>query len=365
MSIDATNQNRKAEDIEVSRKPPIHHTCSYCDETLMSRNKLFKHLERCVVKRKSECGILRDVEDVISNTTSSDVYIYAVGGRHRGRTLGFTERYSFRKNKWETCVPMLANRGSHGCAAIGECIYAIGGGGFRSNLSTCEKYNTITSKWEEIKAMKTCCHALTVLGAGNSIFAVGGWIEGSVCSTNCERFDTSSGEWATLASMKVARRMAGACVNKNGNIYVFGGLCSNGDHLSTEVQCNGWYTNSAECFDTSRGEWHDICKLPFKGQASAASVGSDVFVFVHGAFVYRYSPETDKYVNLSRLPETEWYSFDVTTFGRRILLCGGTIEGKWSTVLYSFDTISGTFEKLLNMTMPRRRMVITAIEINN
>ena len=102
--------------------------CTYCEQEFDSRNKLFKHLHQCAVKRRAEASSLREVEDVVSDDDESkDVYLYVVGGRYRGKTLGCTERFSFRNMKWERVEPMLANRGSHGCAAFGGFVYSIGG----------------------------------------------------------------------------------------------------------------------------------------------------------------------------------------------------------------------------------------------
>jgi hypothetical protein len=149
----------------------------------------------------------------------------------------------------------------------------------------------------------------------------------------------------------------------DGCIYVFGGLCSDGDHLSTSVSTNGWYTSSAERFDPEEKTWVALKPLPSKGQACAASVGNDVFVFVHGSACFRYSPATDTYVRLCDLPEKNWFSFDVTVFGRRVLLCGGTVDGRWSTVLWEFDAVTSAFSKLPNMSFPRRRTAITAVQV--
>jgi N-acetylneuraminic acid mutarotase len=338
-------------------------TCSQCGETFSSRNKLFKHIATIHHESEGSIKCSRSVDDVLK-TEKGDVYLYVIGGRYRGKTLGCSERYSLRKGIWETDTSMSCNRGSHGCVACKDSIYAIGGGGIESNVSSCEKFDIKTDKWTNIPSMEICCHALTIFSnpSGNNIYAIGGWVNGSICSNNCEKFDIETNTWQTLQSMNISRRLAGADMTET-DIYVFGGLCSDGNHLSTDIKTNGWFTRSAEKYNIKNGNWTNIANLPFNGQASACSIGNDIYVFIHGKAVYRYDPIEDSYLNISELPEEQWFGFDVTKFGNKIFLAGGTIKGSWSTVIYVYDTSICKFISLPPMRVPRRRLAIAAIEI--
>ena len=144
-------------------------------------------------------------------------------------------------------------------------------------------------------------------------------MDGSVCSSDLEAYDALRDEWSVLASMSVPRRLAGATVF-NGDIFVFGGNISDGNHLDTSVISNGWYTASSERYSTVTDKWSNITDLPCKGPASAATVGSNIYVFVHGKSVYRLTPtlDTSEYVKLCELPENQWFSFDVVSFGSKV-----------------------------------------------
>mmetsp|Transcript_26697 Transcript_26697/g.41788 ORF Transcript_26697/g.41788 Transcript_26697/m.41788 type:complete len:129 (-) Transcript_26697:1081-1467(-) len=56
---------------------------------------------------------------------SKGAYIYVTGGRDRGKTLGFVERYSLEREEWEDCPHLLVQRGSHGAAAAGGKVETL------------------------------------------------------------------------------------------------------------------------------------------------------------------------------------------------------------------------------------------------
>jgi hypothetical protein len=355
---------------------PVVLSCQHCGTPVSSRNRLFKHISVCAEKQKKELHAsgVREIEDVLSTGEAADVHLYVTGGRHRGKTLGSSERFSFREQCWTPCPAMLDNRGSHGCAASGSHVYALGGGGFKTNLASCERCDIKTGVWTQVAPMITVSHALTVVSCADNIYCLGGWVDGSVCSSNLEKYNVTSNTWVSLQNMGTARRLAGA-TECGGDLFAFGGNISDGNHLSTDVvttNANGekWYTASAERYNTAENAWTRIRDMPCRGPASAATVGANIYVFIHGKAVYRLTPtankggsETDAYVKLADLPEHQWFSFDVSSFGRRIFLVGGSIDGAWSTKSYIFDTMTCSFSEMPEMLVPRRRCAAAVIEI--
>jgi hypothetical protein len=210
--------------------------CMKCLSNFSSRNKLFKHIQICGSNNPI------DIIVCLSNMTNFsiyDAYIYVLGGRIRGKTLGSTERFNVISKKWEICAPMLENRGSHCTVAVGSNIYVFGGGGFTYAVgSNCEMYDSISNKWESISPMKTCRHALSVTAVDNKIYVVGGWENGSKCSHAIECYDIMTNSWTICSPMPTARRLVGV-TTFNSNIYAFGG--NRDDPL--------WYTSCAEVYD--------------------------------------------------------------------------------------------------------------------
>eukprot|EP00961_Rhodomonas_salina_P103890 1397909-Rhodomonas_salina.2 len=150
-------------------------------------------------------------------------FLYVIGGRDRGKTLGLVERFSFKDQLWETCPHMLIQRGSHGAATLSNRVFALAGGGIHSNLSSSEVFDHRAWEWKETASMTTERHALSVAATDKHIYAIGGWMNGSVCTSSVERYDAVSNAWTECAGLLQPRRLHGvAAVGEN--IYVFGGV---------------------------------------------------------------------------------------------------------------------------------------------
>jgi hypothetical protein len=352
-------------------------TCQFCQERFASRNKLFKHLQSC--KRREPPKQFDEID-------LSMVTIYVTGGRVRGRTLASVEKYSFATNSWELGPYLKENRGSHGAAAVGNCIYVFGGGGFDSNLATCEAYDTKRSEWQFIASMSIYRHALALVtyemkssvstlhltnvsdleqppsssSSSSSklpskwyIFAIGGWIDGKICSADVEKYDIVNNTWSLCSKMSVARRLLGA-TTYNGLIYVFGGNCDDGV----------WYSAAVEVYTPSLDVWNRLKDMPIPGPASAITVHDFIYIFIHGSYVYQYNPLTETYRKRSELPLPEFYTFDVTAYGPFIFLHGGASQGVWSKALFQYDTRNDHWTRLPDMLRQRRRCAAALLSNN-
>jgi len=305
-----------------------------------------------------------DVDEFLQQKQASDIYIFILGGRLRGRTLGSVEKYSFRKRQWELCPNMLENRGSHGSASVGSLVYTIGGGGFHTNLSSNEIFDTQTEHQELMASMKYPRHALAVVAMNvtqsspprllhpdgsnstTNIFAIGGWIDGSICSAECERYDTALNKWFDAAKMNLPRRLLGATGYGESNIFVFGGKTQNGED-----------TAEVEVYDTIQNTWTVRKSMPIKGPCSAVTVGGYIYVVVQGKSVLRYSsdPANESFTECSQLPLPQWFCFSVTCFGPQLFLQGGKTGKNFCKVMYAFDTRDNSWKKMPDMLRRRRR----------
>ena len=86
------------------------------------------------------------------------------------------------------------------------------------------------------------------------IYAIGGWIDGKLCSSDVERYDTVCDKWTRCAPMTVARRLLGGAAYKD-SIYVFGGNIDDGE----------WNSSAVERYDPYADIWTRLADLPFNG----------------------------------------------------------------------------------------------------
>ena len=230
----------------------------------------------------------------------------------------------------------------------------------KSNLNACEKFDTKKGVWSNIAPMpvKTLRHALSVNKLDNYIYCIGGWENGAIASKVVEKYDAKNDSWFTCAPMGVPRRLLGTAV-LNGKIYAFGG--------SREEP--NWYIKDVECYDPKVNQWSKMPDLPVKGECSAATVGEMIYVFVCGKGVYQCTPDKigNKFEVMNKtcdLPLPDWYAFDVVPHGHSVYIFGGSEKGQWSDAFYRYDTIAHTFEKMPNMTAPRRRTAATFCKLD-
>lgn len=322
--------------------------CSNCGQSsFSSRNKLFAHLKACLIQRNPKNY------ELISDDQYFDqhiAYIYVTGGRFRGKTLNCIERYCCGTNTWESLPDMTEHRGSHGSVVISPYLYILGGGGLHSNLATCEKIDCTDNQKLSMQPMLSFRHALAVVSDNlRFLYAVGGWIDGSVCSKDLERYDVIENCWDTLSPMPTGRRLLGAAYLGE-KIYCFGGNCQDHD----------WNTNVLEIYDVASDSWSTGCPLPHSGQTSAIAILDFIFVVVHGKCILRYDPLENTYTEISnQLPNKSWFCFDMTVINNKIYFHGGNIEGKWSNCLWKYCPFENKWVELAPMQKVRRRCAAT------
>ena len=264
--------------MEVKHEKQQEAICKGCGESFSSRYKLFRHLKLCRIdklKDSVKSTLLTDLEDTLQRD-DKDVRLYAIGGRHRNKTLSSTEYYSFRTDSWHDGPFLLEHRGSHGSVTLDDgSIFVMSGGGLNTNLISCEILHhgenlEICNQWKSVPAsMKIERHALGVCQCENLIFAVGGWVDGRQCSADVEKYNVKNGQWEQLPTMHLGRRLCG-CVaisvpgseevigsekvpgSDEFKLYIFGGQIDNSNHLGFDhgEKSNGWVTACAEVYDS-------------------------------------------------------------------------------------------------------------------
>jgi len=148
------------------------------------------------------------------------------GGPCSGNALDVVERYDIDTDTWTTVAPLPMAVSDAAAVATGGKLYIIGGcnGTTFTFFNTVFVYNPTTSAWSSAATMPTARASLVAGIVGSNLYAIGGW-DGSFTSpglTTNEVYSISSNTWSTAAPMPTSRGEAGV-VSHNGNVFVVGG----------------------------------------------------------------------------------------------------------------------------------------------
>ena len=58
--------------------------------------------------------------------------------------------------------------------------------------------------------------------------------------------------------------------------------------------------------------------MPEAGEMSAEYIEGNIYVFIHGKYVCRYSMESDTYVKVADLPLPVWFCFGTSVMGSSV-----------------------------------------------
>ena len=329
--------------------------CSVCGScSFPSRNKLFQHLKFCKINRNPNNALVQSDEEVFAGDPTKKFYLYATGGRLRGKTLLNAERYDFARNVWEPIANMCDHRGSHGGASIDPYVYAVGGGGLDTNLTSMERFDPYSNRWTLVSNMPTPRHALNMISINHLLFAIGGWAYGTVSCPQVEIYNSLTDSWSTGAHMITPRRLMGVTALDN-CIYTFGG---NVDEL-------GMVADHTEIYYINEDRWISGPPLPKGSQASAVTIKGFIYVAIHGDTLYRFCPTELTFTKLcTQLPRPRWFNFEMVAFNDRIYILGGNIEGVWSPELWRYDVFTDTWEQKQSMNQERRRCAACVVEMD-
>lgn len=140
---------------------------------------------------------------------------------------------------------------------------------------------------------------------GSSIYVFGGASDPAdvTLSTNDTHiYDTKSGTWSKGEPLPGSPREIFSAAAVGTDIYVFGGLTQKkGEEIAN--------LDDAYRFDTAAGKWSPVKNMPVKMRAFwAGTDGENIFLI--GGYsdagldsVYKYSPKTDEYELVSKLPQ--------------------------------------------------------------
>jgi N-acetylneuraminic acid mutarotase len=209
-----------------------------------------------------------------------------------------------KSGKWSTAEPIPKAFGYGVTASIESDIYILGGADGEGKPNR-DIYRLRDEKWTKIGETPAEFIYPAYSAVGSSIYIFGGSTHASDVSLSTNEthiYDTETGTWSKGEPLPGEPREIFSAASIGTDIYVFGGLTQKkGEEIAN--------LDDAYRFDTTSGKWSPIKKMPIKMRAFwAGTDGENVFLI--GGYsdagsdsVYRYSPKTDEYELISKLPQ--------------------------------------------------------------
>ncbi len=275
--------------------------------------------------------------------------IYAVGGHqgaeHTYPPESFTARvtyYDIAKGKWFNTAPRLHKAHGFQLAAYGDYIYAFGGFAYEEStnpkwksISVVERFNIRTQKWEIVGHMPRNRSSNVVVTVNSKAYLIGGWdatpkfdndYDGTFHS-EIDVFDFVTQKFSTLSEKLPVKRRAFSAFEKDGLIYLAGGISEGASHFNL--------LDHFTRFDPVTKTFKEMPALPFATFAPAAgALNNKAFIF-GGMFklgdwnyeyishIYEYDFNTQKWMHTGRYLKEEKGFSQVVRYNNSLGVLGG------------------------------------------
>ena len=132
--------------------------------------------------------------------------IYVFGGRYdNDKPITSLERYSFRRNAWDTVCDIFDHRFSFSACAFIDSVFFIGGKYPGNNVTnTCLKFDTKQKNWKEVSRMHESRHSSASVVFQSNVVVSGGigdiFVNRGVLRS-VETYDVFADKWTPMPNM--------------------------------------------------------------------------------------------------------------------------------------------------------------------
>ena len=275
--------------------------------------------------------------------------IYVVGGHqgaeHTYPPESFTARvtyYDIEKGRWFNTAPRLHKAHGFQLAAHGDYIYAFGGFAYEEStnpkwksLSVVERFNIHTQTWEIVGHMPRNRSSNVVVTVNEKAYLIGGWdatpkfdndYDGTF-HAEIDVFDFNTQSFTTLKEKLPLKRRAFSAFEKDGMIYLAGGISEGASHFSL--------LDNFTRFDPVTKTFKEMTPLPFATFAPAAgTLNNKAFIFggmfklggwnyEYVSHIYEYDFDTQKWKHTGRYLKEEKGFSQVVKYNNSLGVLGG------------------------------------------
>ena len=215
-----------------------------------------------------------------------------------------TSFYNPKTQTWSTLKPIPKAVGYGATAKIGKDLFLFGGADANGNLNT-NVFRLRDEEWSKIGESPIGFVYPAYAKVGSKVYIFGGSTSASdvtKATNNVLVYDAKANKWGKLNAIPGEPRQIFSAAAIGENIYIFGGV--------TQKPGGKIYNlDNAFRLNTKTGIWNKVKKMSIAMRAFwASSDGKSIYLI--GGYadagldsIYRYSPETDSYELVSKLPQ--------------------------------------------------------------
>jgi len=272
---------------------------------------------------------LADMPTPLGATTSAsdDKNLYVLNGFSVKESYsGIVEKYDIDKDKWSILTTRLIPKLFSNSVIIGSNLYVFNGDAIKGKMNTkIEVVNVNTGEITFSADNPEPAHAAGVATWDGNIYVFGGkTISGY--SNKLRKFNPSTKEWTTLATMTEEKEVKGVFVD--GKLYVVGGY-------------SGKISNKIDMYDTKTDTWTTLDTLPFGISAnSVAASGSKIYTlfdFSKQTFIGCYDISSKKFTILKQKNMIGRRHAGAHILNNKLYIMGGNTSTTMSSCLSSLQ----------------------------
>lgn len=253
----------------------------------------------------------------------------------------------------------------------GKILIAGGHDPSRTVYDSAEIYDPDSGKFAATGSMilPRVCHTQTLLSDGRVLITGGSTpvIRGDNSrqhtTKSAEIYDSATGKFIEIASMKFSRKFHSATLLPDGRVMVAGGWSGN----KVEKNFSGVFLNSAEIYDPRTGVFSICCGLKIPRQRHTATLLDDGRVLITGGTHEEgrktdvlkdaeiYDPEKDSFRPVSPMRDGRFSHISVSLANGKLLVAGGSADKQWTPIASAeiYDPVTEVFQAVSPMNHAR------------
>ena len=267
-----------------------------------------------------------------------DGRVIVIGGETEVGISAEVDSYDPAADRWVRLPDKPTAVADIQAAVIGGLIYVPGGRVADGSVTdVLEVFDPSTRDWGQAAPVPQAVSGYGLATHEGRLYLMGGW-DGQAVLASGYSYNPDTDVWSALTPMPTARAFAGAAV-AGGVLYVIGGSDGNIPLAATEHLPLGASGTAGSM------KWSAGTPLPEPRSGMAVISAADILYLIGADSlppprgVLELLPGQDRWTPLEDLPVPGWSGFGAARLGPHIILVGGTLDGRPTDQVASFQAI--------------------------